>query len=333
MFERSREHLFDAAIIGAGPAGVSCAVWLARLGFAPLLLEADKEVGGLCRRNPFRDEWNVTLPGMTGAQVADNLGVSLKQANVPQRLSYRVRYAGPGIDGFELSELESGHEALRARHIVLATGVTARRLPQADEKPCGAPQGDGNPSFPRPSVDLDQAPLFNRTAGRATPGGLLIGPGEHIVAYNFKNRRVAVLGGGDNAFENALYAREHGAASVHLYARGVRAQRQFVHKLPATDVSVGVYRVDPVARTVNGCAYDVIMVFYGWEPCVRFADTFHLRRTKRGFIATDPGTAETSYPGVYAIGEVAQRQHPCVVSALADGVAAAKAIQARIENF
>src|SRR5690606_14618337 len=94
----------------------------------------------------------------------------------------------------------------------------------------------------------------------------------------------------------------------------------------------GEYVVDAGARTVNGQAYDVIMVFYGWDPCVEFAAPLGLQRSKRGFIATDMQTAQTSCTGVYAIGEVAQRQHPCVVTALADGVTAAKAIQARLED-
>jgi len=52
-----------------------------------------------------------------------------------------------------------------------------------------------------------------------------------------------------------------------------------------------------------------------------------LARTDQGFLATDAVTAETSLPGVYAIGEVAQRMHPCVPTAMADGVIAAKAIE------
>jgi thioredoxin reductase len=94
---------------------------------------------------------------------------------------------------------------------------------------------------------------------------------------------------------------------------------------------VGGYSVDAAARSVNGVSYDLILVFYGWEPCVGFADALGLHRSAQGFIATDMQTAQTSCPGVYAIGEVAQRQHPCVVTALADGVTAAKAIQAKIE--
>ena len=152
-----------------------------------------------------------------------------------------------------------------------------------------------------------------------------------MAAESFAGKRVAVLGGGDNAFENALYALEHGALSVRVHARSVRAQHQFVSRFPARDVIVGPYEADPLSRRVDGVAYDLVLVFYGWEPCIGCVDALGLRRSESGFITTDMTTAETSFPGVYAIGEVAQRLHPCVVTALADGVTAAKAIQARME--
>lgn len=297
--------IFDALIIGGGPAGVSCAVWLARLGFRPALLEARAQIGGLCRDNPFLDEWNASLPGMTGPQVADNLALSLEQAQVPVWLGCTVSAVTPADYGFAVTG-QVQPSLWRARHIVLATGVRARPLPVVD----------GN-------ADAGAMPVASE--------GVLVGPGAHIVAQDFSGKRVAVLGGGDNAFENALYATEHGAHGVHVYARSVRAQQQFVRKVAPGSVFVGEYQVDVGARSVNGTPYDLILVFYGWEPCVRFADTLGLHRSAQGFIATDMPTAQTSFPGVYAIGEVAQRQHPCVVTALADGVTVAKAIQAKIE--
>ncbi len=288
--------IYDAAIVGGGPAGVSCAVWLARLGLTPVLIERGTAIGGLCLSHSFPDNWNASLPGFTGPQVADNLALSLEQADVPTLLSCAAERAVSVADGYEL--YVAGRSApLLARHLVLATGVRARTLPHCD------------------GVEAQ---------------GILVGPGTHIVSQAFQGKRVAVLGGGDNAFENALYAMEHGA-TVDLYARTVRAQHQFVRQFPGGSVNVGPYQVSPAARRVNDKPYDLIMVFYGWEPCMQFAGALNLRRSARGFIATDMETAQTSVPGVYAIGEVAQRLHPCVVTALADGVTAAKAIQARTE--
>ena len=298
------KHIFDAVIIGAGAAGASCAVWLARLGFDPLLIEAGPQVGGLCLVHPFPDDWNASLPSHTGPQVAENLAISLQRAEVPLQLSRAVTRVQPRTAGFVVTTDDG--TPWYGRHVVLATGTRARGL---DDSLSGEPAVESGRSYP----------------------GVLIGPGDHIVAENFEGRSVAVLGGGDNGFENALYALEHGAATVHIYARSIRAQHQFVRRMPAEHVIQGNYQVDPQARTVNGRAYDLILVFYGWEPCVGFAGSLGLARSDRGYIQTDMATAQTSCEGVYAIGEVAHRFHPCVVTGMADGVTAAKAIQARIE--
>lgn len=290
----------DAVIIGAGPAGASCATWLARLGFSVCVFDADSAVGGLCRHNPFRDDWNVSLPGMTGPQVADNFAASLAQAGVPVYLSCPIQQVQPIEGGFSLHGPALA-SPVYARHVVVATGVRARGLHD--------PSGSAVSALP----------------------GVLVGPGQAIVDQSFAGKTVAVLGGGDNAFENALYACDHGAGRVEIFARTVRAQAQFRNRFPAHQVHVGPYTVDPYQRVVNTRPFDLIMVFYGWEPCAAFADALGLARTVQGFIDTHPRTAETSFPGVYAVGEVAQRQHPCVVTAMADGVAAAKAIQARLE--
>ncbi|HUH87441.1 MAG TPA: NAD(P)/FAD-dependent oxidoreductase [Pusillimonas sp.] len=301
-------NIYDAIIIGAGAAGSSCTVWLARLGFSPLLIEAGPQVGGLCLVHPFADDWNASLPAHTGPQVAQNFAVSLQRAKVPVLLSQPVTAVETdGSHGFAVTT-RSGPPR-RGRYLVLATGTRARGL--QDAQPGHAvPTGSRERPYP----------------------GVLVGPGDHVVAEDFAGRRVAVLGGGDNGFENALYAKEHGAAQVHLYARNIRAQHQFVQRMPAEQVFQGDYTVDPQARSVNGCAYDLILVFYGWEPSVPFAHNLSLARCERGYLKTDMATAQTSFEGVYAIGEVAHRLHPCVVTGMADGVTAAKAIQARIES-
>ncbi|NYT65667.1 NAD(P)/FAD-dependent oxidoreductase [Alcaligenaceae bacterium] len=313
------DKIFDAVVIGGGPAGVSCAVWLARLGYAPALLEAGAEIGGLCRYHSFLDEWNASLPGMTGPQVADNLLLSLEQAKVPFWLSNAASDVYREGEGFVV-QTQGVPRRLQAKHVVLATGVRARGLDDALEEELTL------------SERAKARKVRQDKGGMPSSYGILTGPGRHIVEQNFQGKRVAVLGGGDNAFENALYAMDHGASVVDVYVRTVRAQRQFTHRVPKERIIQGGYRVDADTRTVNGQRYDLILVFYGWDPCVQFADKLGLQRSTRGFVATETHTAQTSSPGVYAIGEVTQRQHPCVVTALADGVTAAKAIQARLET-
>lgn len=292
---------YDAIIVGAGPAGASCALWLARLGLSPLLVEAGDQPGGLALSNPFADHWIAVLPDVTGRQVAGNIARSLALARVALLAGHRAVSVEPVSDGFAARVRDSAGtmQTVHGAHVVVASGVRARGLPEAQ--------------------------------GREYPG-VLVGPGAHVAGQDFRGRSVAVLGGGDNGFENAAYVRQQGAAHVDIYARSVRAQRQWVAQADPACVHVGGYQVDPAARSVNGRAYDLILVFYGWEPQADFADSLGLARDDRGFIRTEPATAQASLAGVYAIGEVARRMHPCVVTAMADGVVAAKAIQARVES-
>ena len=84
------------------------------------------------------------------------------------------------------------------------------------------------------------------------------------------------------------------ARAAHLYARSVRAQQQWVQRAGREGVRIGPYQVDPAARSVDGRQYDLILVFYGWEPQAGFADDLRLARDERGYISTDFATAETS---------------------------------------
>lgn len=292
----------DAIIVGGGPAGASCAIWLARLGLAPVLVDASPRLGGLENDNPFHDDWIAVLPGVTGQQVAANIAQSVAAARVPVWAGHRVSKAERGASGFDLAleGPQGASAALSGMFLVIASGVRARGLPGA-------------------------APY------RQWPG-VLVGPGSAIVEQDYTGLSVAVLGGGDNSFENYAYVRTRDARRVHLYSRTVRARPQLVAAAATADLHVGDYVVDPGARSVNGQVYDLILVFYGWEPQAAFADGLRLERDARGYIVTDFATARTSAEGVYAIGEVANRMHPCVVTSMADGVVAAKAIQAALER-
>lgn len=293
---------YDAIIVGGGPAGASCAIWLARLGLTPLLIEAGSQLGGLGNDNPFTDDWIAVLPGMTGQQAAANIAQSVQAAQVPVRLATRAQQARRTDRGFEVDLVmaDGGTQTVRGTALVIASGVRARGLP-------GHP---ANAQWP----------------------GVFVGPGSSIVAQDYAGLSVAVLGGGDNAYENFVYVRNRGAREVHLYARSVRAQQQWVARAGREGVHVGPYQVDPVRRMIDGRAYDLILVFYGWEPQAAFADGLGLQHSERGYIQTDGATAETAVPDAYAIGEVANRMHPCVVTSMADGVVAAKAIQRRWER-
>ncbi|MFW8566194.1 NAD(P)/FAD-dependent oxidoreductase [Orrella sp. 11846] len=297
--------LWDAIVIGAGPAGASCAVWLKQLGFEPLLLEAAEQPGGLLCTHSYPDIWTITNPSQTGKEMATLMLRQIEVAGVDLRCHTavtRVQRLATGevdqLDGFAVTtrQVESGQiHTERARFVVVASGVTARRPDEVD-----------------PHNTFEQ---------------VVFGPGEAVMHGQYDGQTVAILGGGDNAFENYLYVASKGAKQVDVFARTIRAQQQFIRQVPQERVFLGPVQYDLAQRTVNGRRYDQILVFYGWAPNVSFLADFSLARDERGFLQVDALTTQTSEPGLFAIGEVTQRMHPCVPTAMADGVIAAKAIE------
>src|SRR5690606_15701287 len=96
------QGIHDAVIVGAGPAGCACAVWLKRLGFSVLLLDSASEVGGLCRRNPFPDPWTLLVPQADGDAVARQLARSVHEAQVPLALGTAVKNVSGQVGEFRL---------------------------------------------------------------------------------------------------------------------------------------------------------------------------------------------------------------------------------------
>ncbi len=286
--------VFDALIIGGGPAGCTAALWLHELGLSPCLIEARTALGGANADNPFATPWVPFLPkAATGQDLARLIDAHMRPLPLAQRLGSRVESLSRTAHGFAAA-LSNG-EILHGRCAVLA---------------CGTAPFPG-PFTPSPAC--------------------LIGPGERIKSAVFTGQRVAVLGGGDNAFENALWIAEQGAAKVRLFTRRIRARRQFQQLIPDGMLWHGDYQADQAALTVNGEAFDRFVVLYGFAPVLPVLDDLDPERCdERGFLSVD-GRCETSIPRLFAIGEINARQHPCNLTAMADGVVAAKAIQRLLE--
>lgn len=286
-------QLHDAVVVGGGPAGVTCAVWLKQLGFKVALVERRERCGGLQTINPYSNTWIPTSPHASGAQVADALQASMVQHAVPMMLSTEVTSVQTGDSGKVVS-LSCGR-TLRTKTLVIATGVTPK------------------------------------AGGFAARAGLIVGPGRIVASTDFTHADVAILGGGDNAFENYRFVRAQGARSVTIFARSVRARLEAIETVPPEDVRVGPYSIDSDRSSVNGQPFDQILVLYGYEVSASGMLGLELTRRADGFIWTD-SECMTNIDGVFAIGEVAQKSHPCCVTAMADGVNAAKAIQRRLES-
>ncbi|MES2772077.1 MAG: FAD-dependent oxidoreductase [Pseudomonadota bacterium] len=292
--------LFDALIIGGGSAGASCALWLKLLGLNPCIIERNDRLGGLQADSPYLNPWIVSSRPQAGSAIAAEMQHNILTQGIACRFSETVRRLEKNTQGFTVHSANGNK--LRGKTLVLASGV-------------------------RPvSGNLNATPR------------LLIGPSARIAQHNFAGQSVAILGGGDNAFEHYLLIKatsasqngtENGnvaAAKITLFARSIRARQAFRAQIPDCDIQLGEYQVCAEQNSVNHQHYDWILVMYGWTPELNYAQELGLARDERGFLRTDTH-CQTSVPGIYAIGEVTQRMHPCCVTAMADGVVAAKAIE------
>lgn len=283
--------MFDAIIIGGGPAGATCALWLKMLGHRPLLIEKRPAIGGLQADSPYLNQWVPMLPnGTRGEDVAATMHDTIQHHGIATALGCEALNVRRQVAAFEVETPAGKHTG---RHLVLASGVRAA------------------------SGGLRQA--LN----------MMIGPGHQIASTDFGGQNVAILGGGDNAFENYLFIKGKGARRVTIFARTLKARAEFLAQVPPEDIAIGEYAVN--GCTVNGEAFDRVVVLYGWEAHLPYMREVPVALNERGFVLTDPH-CETSEPDVFAIGEVAQRAHPCCITSMADGVVAAKEIQRRLER-
>jgi thioredoxin reductase len=164
-------------------------------------------------------------------------------------------------------------------------------------------------------------------AGRFTAAdNVAIGPGAPMEALDVAGRRVAILGGGDNAFDQARFAGDRGA-QVTVFSRGEpRAQTMLRKMIADVRLVAGAYDARQAAMTVNGEAFDAFGVMYGFEAVV--PEGLSPRRRK-GYVQVNR-FGETNLPGVYACGEVTDYWHPCVTTAAAHGIQVAKQIATKL---
>ena len=283
----------DVLVIGGGPAGAACALWAHQLGLRVRLLEAGPAVGGLQLRSPYPNRWMPGLQGKTGQEVAASLQAHLEDAAVPHSVNFNAVKIRRGVEraGWEVSNERITHTA---RCVVIATGTKPRR------------------------------------EGFAETDGVGIGPGMSMERLDVAGKRVAILGGGDNAFDQAFFALQRGAGSVDVYCRSTpRALPILQRQVPAHCIHVGPFRADQSRMTVDGTPYDIIGVQFGFEASIPGGLRLPLRE---GCIHVDRRGAVPEFPGLFAAGEVTNYWHPCVTTSYAHGVQVAKSMQRDMRN-
>src|SRR5712691_10735354 len=97
------------AIIGGGPAGMSCALWLHNYELHPIIIEREAVLGGMARRSPYPNEWLLGRPGESARENAHAFERHIRAKSVETWLGARPQQLRRERDGrFRLDVTSSG---------------------------------------------------------------------------------------------------------------------------------------------------------------------------------------------------------------------------------
>lgn len=316
--------MLDVCILGAGPAGLSAALWLSNLGLQPAVFDSSPQPGGAQRLNFLTNDWVLGTSGLTGPQLAHRFVSHVHSLDIAVETSVQPVRLWRLASGFGIELVQGGaSRAIQARALLVATGTHYR----------GSEILAGSEGFDR----LPEA-------------ALAVGPYAFADLDRRRGQRILIVGGGDNAFENARRLLGIAAAITIVVRSRPRAQAKMVSAVLADQANCDVLQGSTVEAvgwqptglqvTVGSAAgkriveCDRIHVLAGYEPNTSFLSPLmagsgltQVDLDSDGYIVVDARMA-TSCPGVYAAGDVCNRLFPSVVSAIGEGASAAKAIEA-----
>ncbi len=293
--------VWDVVIVGAGPAGLASAIYAGRSQLSTVVL--DRMPGGQLLITEFIENYPGFYEGITGFELSEKFRQHAEKFGAKLEVGKSVNSVE--LDG-ELFVLKCDDGEFKGRTLIWAAGSTPRKL--------GVP---GEAEF-----------LGRGVSYCAVCDGAF-----------FKDRIVAVVGGGDSALEEALYLtkfakkvylihRRDKFRAVKIIQERVRKNEKIEPLLNKVVVSINgkdfvesLTLKDTVTGETSELPVDGVFIFIGNEPNV--SPVIHLvDTTEQGFIITDE-EMKTKTPGLFAAGDVRYKPLKQVITAASDGAVAA----------
>ncbi len=290
---------FDVVIVGAGPAGLAAAVYASSEGLNALVVERES-IGGQAGSSTRIRNYLGFSRGLSGAELAQRAYQQAWVFGANFLLTREVEHIELGEPTHAVSI--SGGPTVEARSVILAVGVSYRRL---DVPALGPLEGSGVYYGSSPSE-----------------------------ARQFTGKSVYVVGGANSAGQAAVHLARY-AESVTLLCRSAIEKSMSRYLIDEIDgkanirVLDGAQVVDAAGdgrletltlRTGEGdetLAADALFILIGAEPRTEWVPP-EIERDERGFVTTKDDYA-TSVPGVFAIGDVRAGSVKRVASAVGEG--------------
>ncbi|MDR2192699.1 MAG: thioredoxin-disulfide reductase [Endomicrobium sp.] len=290
--------MYDVVIIGGGPSGLTAAIYASRAGLNALIIEKAGCGGQMAITDALEN-----YPGFS----------SVNGFELASKLEEQARNFGAAIIYEEVVEISDGAvkkvktvgAQYETKTIIIASGTNAKKLGAAGEE-----------NF--------------------------IGRGVSFCAVCdapfYKNKTVAVVGGGDSAIQEAIYLSKFASSVFVLHRRDkLRAAKSLQNKmLSHQNISV-IYDVAPeeicgkekiekfiISNVKTGEKTDLkvdgIFVFIGLTPNSAFLQ--YVALDENGYIIADENM-KTNIAGIFACGDVRKKHLRQVVTAASDGAQAA----------
>jgi len=300
----ANRSFYDLIIVGGGPAGLSAGIYALRASMRTVLIEKGAPGGQVALSAEVENY--PAVKNKSGFELAQSFLEHAQEYNL-EVLSQEVSAIEPGLDHHTVRL--NGAEVLKAHAIIIATGGTPRKL--------NIPGEDEN-----------------------------YGKGVSYCAvcdgFFFRDKVVAVVGGGDTAAEEALYLAKITKKVYLIHRRNTLRASMILQKRLETDPNIEILW-NTVAKAIRAegdevCAMDLedtysgdkrrlttdgAFIFIGFEPNNQLVPA-GTRMNADGYVVTDD-KCETNIDGIYAIGDLREKYARQIVLSAADGCTAALA--------
>lgn len=292
-------NIVTLAVIGSGPAGLTAALYGARGGMPTVLFTGDL-LGGQLTQATYLENW----PGkaeILGSDIIDGLFEQISKFNV-QVVEDKI--INVDFNSWpRILHTESGEKIL-ALSVIIATGAAPRKL---------------------------------GVEGEAEYFGKGVSSCAVCDCHFFKNKDVAIVGGGDSAIEEAMQLAPY-ASNIFILIRDtkMKANKSMQNKLEDFDNVHIIYNKqilkvignqktvtaleikDLITEKIEIFPINGLFLAIGQNPNTKlFAD--YLKLNKFGYIVIDPATHETSISGIFAAGDTEDAEYKQAIVAAASG--------------
>ena len=311
--EGQEETVHQLIIVGSGPAGYTAAIYAARANLKPLLFASSVSPGGDLMTTTEVENFPGFVEGIQGPELMTNIGAQA------ERFGADIRYedvASLELEGPVKKVILTDGSVHLAKAVIVSTGSEYRKL---------------------------------GVEGEARLSGYGVSWCATCDGFFFKEKTLAVVGGGDSALEEALFLTNF-ASKVYLIHRRdtfraseIMAKRALEHeKIEVIWDSVvssieGQDKVSSLTltnvKTEQQTQLEVegVFVAIGSDPRTALVEG-QLDLTEAGTIAVD-GRSRTSLPGVFAAGDVIDPTYRQAITAAGSGCVAALDAQHYLESL